>query len=517
MAKKKQLDITLHRVEGDLAIRAEIGDGRCTAAWCTGTLYRGFERIIVGRAALDGLVITPRVCGICSTAHLLAATQALEGMNHLQPPAKAVLLRNISLCAEMIQSDIRHGLISFAADLTNEAHREQPLYGEAVDRYEPLKGHSFIEAVKRTKKLLEVVAIIGGQWPHSAFIVPGGIASVPTRSDLIQCLLLVQDFRRWYEQHMLGGECHEWLALDDGASLEAWLDGECHRNGEVGFFLRYGRAIGLDTMGQGNGCFLSYGGLNLPGGTTVRQMSSQDYYLAGGFHSPELIEPFDQQAIAEHLDHSWYAADNRASHPLVQRAAPYATGAESRRYSWAKAPRYNGQPAETGPLAEAMVQGLPLFRSLVGQQGTSAWLRQLARLVRPALLLPALEQWIMEGIDHDGPTYEPPGSLSDGQGWGTLEAARGALGHWVKVKQGKIDLYQIITPTGWNASPRDNEGVPGPMETALIGTAVANPDNPIELEQVARSFDPCLVCTVHAVTPSSVGQAPTIPSSGVRP
>ena len=147
-----------------------------------------------------------------------------------------------------------------------------------------------------------------------------------------------------------------------------------------------------------------------------------------------------------------------------------------------------------------MVDGDPLFGDLVRRDGVNLVTRQLARLTRPATLLPVMEAWLEEMIvRHDEAYYEPVASIPDGRGFGLLEAARGALGHWVEIRDGKIARYQIVTPTAWNGSPRDHEGVRGPWEEALIGTPVANVDNPVEAGHVVRSFDPCLVCTVHVV------------------
>ena len=167
-------------------------------------------------------------------------------------------------------------------------------------------------------------------------------------------------------------------------------------------------------------------------------------------------------------------------------------------YSLAKAPRYGGRPMETGPLAERLVEGHPLYRDLVAVHGTTALVRQLARITRPAELVVAMERWLGATSETDS-FYSPPGPIPDGDGVGHVAATRGLLGHWVSIRNGAIDRYQIITPTGWNASPRDDAGIRGPMEDALIGTTVRDPEHPVELGHVVRSFDPCLVCTVHTL------------------
>jgi hydrogenase large subunit len=141
--------------------------------------------------------------------------------------------------------------------------------------------------------------------------------------------------------------------------------------------------------------------------------------------------------------------------------------------------------------------GHPLLAGLVAQKGVSVFTRELARLIRPASLLPAMEIWLGE-ISENQLLYQPPGEISEGEGWGLTHASRGALGHWLRLEEGRIAHYQIITPTAWNASPRDEQGRRGPLEQALIGTPVPDQDNLVQVGHVVRSFDPCLVCTVHA-------------------
>jgi hydrogenase large subunit len=156
-------------------------------------------------------------------------------------------------------------------------------------------------------------------------------------------------------------------------------------------------------------------------------------------------------------------------------------------------------PAEAGPLAEMVISSNPLFTDFMRTDGPSAFLRQLARLVRAATIIPAVKHCIQNTLATPGQYYKDHGSAQHQRGQGLVEAPRGALGHWVKIKGNKILSYQIITPTAWNASPRDANDVRGPLEEALIGTMVSDTENPVALHHVVRSFDPCLVCTVHAI------------------
>jgi hydrogenase large subunit len=499
MSQNLRLTLPLNRAEGDLEVRLDIAGGQVTDAWCSGTMYRGFERILVGRGTLDGLVITPRICGICSTAHLMAASRALDVIFHAQVPPNAVRIRSACLMAEIIQSDMRQSFLMFAPDLTNRRFAGQPLHPEVCRRYQVLSGETVRQVVSETKRILEVVSILGGQWPHSSYMVPGGVTSLPNASDLIQCRHLLKRCRRWYEGRILGCAIERWREVNSLEALEAWLEeSEGHRSSDLGLFVRFARSAGLEAIGAGHTNFLSYGAFDLPAGTAVRGVGGDERLLPAGFARGLEVSPFDQAKVTEHVCNSWFKDYDGGRHPFEGQTIPYATGREGDKYTWAKAPRYDGLPAETGPLAEMVVAGDPLFSDLVARSGPSVFARVLARLARAALLIPAMDTWLAE-IDPREPFYLAPEDVGEGMGMGLTEVARGALGHWVRLKDGRISLYQIITPTAWNGSPRDSAGVRGPWEEALMGLPVEDPDDPVNVGLVIRSFDPCLVCTVHTL------------------
>lgn len=499
MGSSTTLHVPLNRVEGDLEIRVEVEDGVVVDAWSSGTMYRGLERILIGRDALDGLVITPRVCGICSTSHLAAAACALDDIFRAKPPPNAIITRNLSLTTEHLQNDVRHAFLLFAADFASPVYRSRPLYEEAVQRYEPYRGETVRQVVAETKEILEVIAILGGQWPHTSHMVPGGVTSLPNRADLLQCSQLIARYRRWYEKRILGCTLDRWCEVRSADALDAWLEeSESHRNSDLGFFVRFARDVGLDKIGAGPGKFLSYGSLPIPPGSQVLPPRSNSHFVPAGIRLNGTTAPFAQESISEHVACSWYEDYEGGLHPFDGKTLPEYSENHEKKYSWAKAPRYDGQPMETSPLAEAMVSEHPLFLDLVRRNGPSALVREMARITRPAGLIPAMLTWCAE-IERGGRFYAAPDRPVDGQGCGLIQASRGALGHWVKIRNNKIDHYQIITPTSWHASPRDSEGIRGPWEQALIGTPIRDTDNPIEAGHVVRSFDACLVCTVHLI------------------
>jgi hydrogenase large subunit len=505
MSNSLTLRLPLNRAEGDLEVRIDIRDGHIADAWCSGTMYRGFERILLGRGLLDGLVITPRVCGICSSAHLTAASRALDMVLGAEVPPNAVRVRNICLMIEFVQSDMRQSFLMFASDFANQAFAGHPLFDEACRRYRPLQGSVAVQVLGETKRILEIISILGGQWPHSSYMVPGGVTSLPNASDLMQCRLLLRHALGWYEKSILGCPVERIRAVKSIADLEAWLEeSDAHRQSELGFFLRFAKEARLDELGRGHGNFLSYGGFDLPQGTAVAGLGNGrgGKLFPAGFARGTTVEGFDQARVAEHVAYSWFKEANGGVHPFDGETIPHATGHEGKRYTWAKAPRYDGLPAETGPLAEMVVAGEPLFRELVALKGPSVFSRTLARLLRSAVVIPAIETWLSE-IDPLEVFYSTPRDVSDGEGMGLAEAPRGALGHWIRIKSWHIDHYQIITPTAWNGSPRDTDGVRGPWEEALVGLPVKDVDNPVEVGLVIRSFDPCLVCAVHTIKAAS--------------
>ncbi len=497
---KKEINVPLNRAEGDLEIRVELEDGIVTDARSSGVMFRGIENMLKGRGMLDGLVITPRVCGICGTAHLTAASRALDDIFKADVPKNAVLIRNIALMTEHIQSDMRHAFLMYMVDFVNPLYCKIPLFEEAQARYAPFSGSAVIETIKSTKTVLELVAIIGGQWPHSSYMVPGGIVSSPKLIDIMQCRYLLDKYIGWYEEKIIGCSLERWFDVKSCKDLDEWIEeNPAHYNSELGFFIRYARAINLDKIGQGCGNFICFGQLDIPKGSKVQSLNgSSSTLIPSGVSKMTKVEPFFQENIEEHVKYSWYEDYDGGKHPFEGLTKPYATGNEGIKYSWLKAPRYKDMPAETGPLAEMIVSQNPLFVDIINTHGPSAFTRELARLVRPPQLMPAMQKWIRE-IDFSENYYTRPENITDGKGIGLTHASRGALAHFVSIKDSKIERYQIISPTSWNGSPRDYNNIRGPWEEALMGTQVRDPDNPVELGHVIRSFDPCLVCAVHMV------------------
>lgn len=491
---KKTVNVNLNRVEGDLEISLDTENGVITSARTVGTLYRGFEQIMLQRSPKDALVITPRVCGICGTAHLYSAVLALENLWNLTVPPNAIRIRNLCLLAEGIQNDLRQTFLFFAPDFCHERYRNRPWFDELIQQFEPFKGKTYVQTLANTREATKIIAHFGGQWPHSSYMIPGGVTLPPSIPIITACRSILDTLQHWYETDVIGASLEDWLALNDADAYLNWLDDQSHRHSALGLLSRCVREMNLHNKAAGTPYMISVGSLRDPSG-------GSDHLLASGFYDgiQDRIQPFDHQLINEHVRHSWFFPYEGGKHPWQGETVPDFQP-HSDRYTWAKAPRYRQHVVQTGPLAELLIGGDPLIRSLFQAEGSSAWLRQFARVRKVAHELHFAKQMLEQlATDLTSPHIlnPQPEQECDGEGYGLVMAARGALGHWVSVKDGLIDRYQIITPTSWNASPRDSEGIPGHWEQSLVGLKIADLDDPIEVGHVIRSHDPCLVCTVH--------------------
>lgn len=481
-----ELEIPVNRVEGDLDIYIKIENSKIVDVKSKGTLYRGFENILRNKAAMDSLVITPRVCGICSTSHLLAAAKALENAFDITPPAQAVRLRNLSLLAECIQSDMRQTFLMFMSDFASEYYKEYSFYDDALKYYEPFKGIMAKEVLDSTKNILKVIAIIGGQWPHTSHIVPGGVVSIPSDLDLLSIKGRIYDFKRWYEKSVLCTNFEEFEKISSIEHLEAFCDK--YKDSQIAHFTKIAKQVNLFEIGKTNYGYIGYGCVDNP-------LNPNETLIQSGFSDGESVIEFNQLNITEDTSYSWFD-DSMPLHPFE--GETIVNYKKSEAYSWAKAPRYSFTPVQTGPLSDEIINKNDLFIDLIEKYDDSVYVRQLARIVRPIKYIRYMEQMISELIENIGETlYEEPRKLDNGSGFGLTQAARGALGHWVTIKDSKIEKYQIISPTTWNGSPKDKDENFGPWEKALLGLEIKDLDYLMEVGHVIRSFDPCLVCTVH--------------------
>jgi hydrogenase large subunit len=482
----KELTLSpLNRVEGDLEIKVKIDGGKVIEAYSRGLMFRGFEILLKGRDPLDPLVITPRICGICGNAHLASAAVALDRAFKATVPLNGRLVRNVCLATEISMSHLTQIYLSFLPDFLNKQYSNHECYKQFVERFSPLKGRSTLSLINARKKFVGIVAILGGQWPHSHFMIPGGVASSPDLRDITSSLSLLSEFKSFFESTVLSSQLEEWLEIKKFADLRQWA--EDNPDGDLSLFVRCGLDFSLHEMGRGCGNFLSFGGF---------LEDNNKIFWKRGFYDGR-YRNFDQGKIEEHVRHSWYENYEGGRHPFNGQTQPSLETSEDK-YSWGKAPRYAGKVVEVGPLARGIINKDPLIRDMIRRMGPSVYTRVIARFHEAALLLDKIREWLQR-IDVNKPYYKKPKYKKKATGYGLIEAARGALGHWTMIEGGRIKNYQIITPTAWNASPRDSNGIPGNIEQALEGTPVRDEDSLIEVQHIVRSFDPCLVCTVHTI------------------
>lgn len=496
-----ELNVDLNRVEGDLTLQVTLQDGVVAEARTAGTMYRGFEQILLGRSPRDAMVITPRVCGICGTAHLLSAVLALEQIWGTTVPPNASRIRNLCLLAEGLQNDLRQTFLFFTPDFCHERYAAHPLYADMVQAFEPFKGEVYRQTLAMTRRVVEIVAHFGGQWPHSSYMLPGGVVTPADTRRLVASRAVLDELARWYEQRVIGAPLDDWLALDSADAFFGWLERPGPAQAALGLMTRFLRSQGLHRLGIGTPHMLSFGVGCDPEHWGTSPTAREAHLVRSGFLDGDsgTILPLDTSLITEHVRHSWFRPYEGGRHPFEGETVPDYQP-ETDRYSWAKAPRYGNRVVQTGPLAELLIGGDTLLADLMAREGAGAWLRQFARVRRVAWELRHARRMLDELGAHLGEPHflsPAPSSEVDGQGCGLVMAARGALGHWVRLRDGVVEKYQIITPTAWNASPRDSAGVPGHWESSLVGLQVQDPDDPIEIGHVIRSHDPCLVCTVH--------------------
>ncbi len=458
-----------NRVEGDLEVTLDVADGVVREARVTAPLYRGFEQILAGRPAEDALVIAPRICGICSVSQSVAAARALAGIAGLAAPENGKLAADLVLACENAADHLTHFVLFFMPDFARAQYASRPWYETARARFAALEGASQKALVPARARFLHIMGILAGKWPHSLALQPGGVTKGVDAGERVRLLAILADFRAALEETLFADRLEAVAALDSLDALEAWSDAKPAPQGDFRLFLHIARDLGLDRLGRGPGAFLSHGSFDLwPSGVVMDGET----------------RPHDPADMAEDLTSAWMDGPTQ---PAADKPGAY---------SWCKAPRLNGRVVEVGALARQMVAADPLARSLVAASGGTVRDRVAMRMVELARLVLAMEGWTRTLTP--GQPFCHPFTPADGTAAGLVEAARGALGHWLTVENGAIRSYQIVAPTTWNFSPRDVSGIPGPLEQALAGTPVLPGETtPVAVQHVVRSFDPCMVCTVH--------------------
>ena len=494
------------RIEGHLKVSTIVDDGVVKEAQSTGNLFRGIELILRGRDPRDAQVITQRICGVCPQSHGVAAALSLDsafGVSDKIPP-NARIIRNLIQGAHVVQDHILH-FYHLAAldyvDITDVAKYEgkdsdlnsvkdfifRGELGPFVPRYEgdyrlppevnQQAAAHYLKALEIRRIGQEMVSTFSGKIPHSVGIVPGGITATPTVDMIVSFLWKLRRLQDFIDNNYIP---------DVLAVASAYSD-----YFEIG--------IGCKNL-------LSYGAYDLEG--EEPDLTLRKRLFTQGVTSVDLKPgKLDTTKITEGVKYSWYRDSPSSRHPTEGETKPE-YGKEGA-YSWIKSPRYEGKVYEVGPLARVAVtyaHGDPVMKNLVDSALAqlkappsvlfSVMGRHLARALSAKFIADSMEKWLLE-VKPGEPTFVEYTIPEEATGMGLTEAARGALGHWIEIKEEKIANYQCVVPTTWNASPRDDNGNPGPMEQAIIGTRIKDKSNPFEIVRIVRSFDPCLACAVH--------------------
>lgn len=463
------------RIEGHMKVEVTIGKvggiNQITAARCTGTLFRGFENILVGRDPKDATILTQRICGVCPVSHGMASTLALDAAAGTKPPANARILRNLVLGSNYIQSHILHFYLLAALDYVRGPNSTPwtPAWDVDIRSGAETVAANLPKAVEARRRAHEMGAVFGGKLPDPHAFIPGGFTAVPTASRINKFRSKLTWLKNFIQNTYI-----------PDVEMVSSLYSDFHQ------------------IGEGCGNLLAYGVFDLNNAGTSKLLKRGLVKST----APGTVKSVAVNSITESVAYSWYENASDAK-PAAGATTPLYP--KSNAYSWLKAPRYGGKPYETGPLARMWVNG-------DYHSGISVMDRHLARAQETLKIARAMDGWLDE-LTAGSPVYSTYKTPASGSGVGLTEAARGALGHWITISGGKISNYQVITPTCWNASPKDTNGVMGPMEQALVGTPIEQPDQPIEALRVIHSFDPCLACAVHVMRP---GCKPVVVKTGFR-
>jgi hydrogenase large subunit len=545
------------RIEGHLRIDVEVENNAINEAWASCTMWRGIENILRGRDPRDAWLFTQRFCGVCTTVHAIASVRAVEDALQLEIPLNAQHTRNLILIAHALHDHIVHFYQLSALDWVDVlqvpkadpakasklAESISPWTGNsrqelkvAQDRVNAVAasgqlgifqngywGHPamhlspevnllafshYVQALEYQRKALQVVGMLGSKTPHIQNLTVGGVANAidldtPGSLDMdrLEAIrVLLADVTRFVNEVYFVDVCAvaamypEWFKIGGGV-------------------LNYLAVPDLPLDGKGS----AYG---LPGGYI------HDGDLVGLKAFQTAADPIFRQSVTEDVMHAYYQGD-KPLHPWKGKTEPEFTGWNGdKKYSWVKAPRFNGEPAQVGPLAQVLIgyaQGDPLTRkytdlaiekvaAIGGVRATPAGLhstlgRHAARAIRACMLAELAQKYWQLLTDNiakgDYAVFNQPVFPDhEVEGVGTHEAPRGTLSHWIVIKDGKIKNYQAVVPSTWNASPRDAAGNHGPYEASLLRTPLARPEEPLEVLRTIHSFDPCMACACHTFDPS---------------
>lgn len=463
------------RIEGHLKAEVVVEDGVVVDSHLSGGMYRGFETILRGRDPRDAAQIVQRICGVCPTAHATASTLALDNAFGVKVPNNGRITRNLILGANYLQSHILHFYHLAAQDFVqgpntapfvprfakSDLRLSSAVNKVAVDQY--------IEALEVRRICHEMVAMFGGRMPHVHGLVAGGTTEIPTKERLVEYAARFQKVRDFVQNKYVP------VVYTVGAEYKD-----------------------LFNMGKGYKSALCVGAFPLDN-------SGKKFLFTPGIYADGKDQAFDPSKIKEYVKYSWFEDGTTGLNYTEGKTVPAPDKAGA--YSFVKAPRYNGLAPEVGPLARMWVTNPELspigqkmlkekfgieakrFRDIGEDLAFSLMGRHVARAEETYYMLGAIENWLKE-VQPGEETLAVAEIPATGEGTGFTEAPRGSLLHYIKINDSVIDNYQIVSASLWNCAPRDDKGQRGALEEALVGVAVPDIANPVNVARVIRAFDP---------------------------
>jgi [NiFe] hydrogenase large subunit len=533
------------RIEGHLKIEVEVTNGVVTDAWSSGTLFRGIETILQGRDADDAWLFAQRVCGVCTYVHGSASVRCVEDALKQTIPNNAKIIRNLLMGGQFVHDHPIHFYHLHGLDWIDIVKALDADTSKAADVAKTISPNAPSLDYAAYKAKLAAFAtsgqlgpFAGGYWGHSAYVLSAEENLVFASHYLyaLRMQLKAAEMHAIFgakNPHIqtlrVGGVTCKWDLTADRITQFRGLLTEM-RNFIDNFYIP-----DVKYIAKKYSAWNTYGGFKnyMAYGEFATGASDSNQLFPGGIilnKDLTTVLPVDITKISEHVAHSWY--DGSALHPSEGATSPKYTGYDTAdRYSWLKAPRYDGNAMEVGPLARVLIAYAKnsgnvktLVDSLLTDIGYpvsalhSTLGRTAARALETKIIADAMDTWL-SSLDVNGEvlatvTVPATGALT---GVGLNEAPRGALGHWIKVNCETVDTkitankwikgttralianYQMVVPSTWNLGPRDTAGTKGPVEQALIGTPVADPAKPLEVLRTVHSYDPCLACAVHVI------------------
>ncbi len=551
------------RIEGHLRIEAEIKDGKIVNAYSSSTMVRGMEKIVEGRDPRDVWAFVQRSCGVCTTVHAIASIRAVEDALGIVIPPNAEIARNIVTIAHAMQDHVVHFYHLHAldwVDVTKVLEADPKATSElaqSISKWHNSSPGYFADVKARIKKFVDsgqLGIFANGYWGHPAMKLPPEVNLLAV-AHYLEALEWQKEIVKVHtilggknpHPHFLVGGMASNVNLDDAGSLNAErlayvgkLLKDAHKFiNEVyvpdllaiaSFYKDWG-AIGVSKFKN----YLVYGDLPTD---NIRNPKSfkwpQGIIVDGDLSKVHEVDLENTNDIQEFVNKSWYDYSKGKEvglHPYEGETNIHYTGPKppyeyldvDKSYSFVKTPRWKGKPMEVGPLSRMLVgyaKGIPEYKNVVDfalnklDIPVEALFSTLGRTAARGLETKLLADWGLEFYDSlinnikKGDTrmsnmekWDPNTWPKQAKGVGYMEAPRGGLAHWIVIEDKKTANYQMVVPTTWNASPRDPKGQLSAYESALIGTPIADPNNPVEILRTIHSFDPCLACAVHLYDP----------------